>query len=169
MRVRRGLLNDAEAVLLTVAHLDAEVLSGLARLNLAGASTIGEVDELLRRLARLDARRVPITGALVEAAWRMRDNLTARDALYVAVARGLGCTHPGLQHRSPSDAPSTAPAARAEADDHDPTGPNGLFTPGRSGNADTRVSADGECPAASRTVPRSCPRPKEGFTSCART
>ncbi|MEX0836330.1 MAG: PIN domain-containing protein, partial [Nitriliruptor sp.] len=74
-----------------VAHLDAEVFSGLARLHRAGELAASEVDELLRRLARLDVRRVPIGGALLEAAWQMRDNIAARDALYVATARDLDC------------------------------------------------------------------------------
>ena len=90
-RVRRRLADDADATLVTVAHLDAEVFSGLARLNRAGELTVAEVEELLRRLASLDARRVPINGALLKAAWRMRDNIAARDALYIAAARGLGC------------------------------------------------------------------------------
>ena len=89
-RVRERLVGDAKAALVTVSHLDAEVFSGLARLSRAGEVTAAEVEELLRRLASLDVRRVPITGALLEAAWRMRDNISARDALYVAAARGLG-------------------------------------------------------------------------------
>jgi predicted nucleic acid-binding protein len=90
-RVRRWLADDTEAALITVAHLDAEVFSGLARLHRAGELAADEVDELLRRLARLDIRRVPIGGALLDAAWRMRDNIAARDALYVAAARELDC------------------------------------------------------------------------------
>lgn len=46
-RVRRRLADDADATLITVAHLDAEVVSGLARLHRAGELTAGEVDELL--------------------------------------------------------------------------------------------------------------------------
>lgn len=88
-RVRRHLADGADATLITVAHLDAEVFSGLARLHRAGELASDEVDELLRRLARLDVRRLPIGGALLDAAWRMRDNIAARDALYVAAARDL--------------------------------------------------------------------------------
>jgi predicted nucleic acid-binding protein len=51
---------------------------------------VGEVEELLRRLADVDVRRIPITGALLDAAWRMRDTIAARGALYVAAARDLG-------------------------------------------------------------------------------
>lgn len=90
-RVRQRLADDADATLISVAHLDAEAFSGLARLQRAGVLTVTEVGELLSRLARLDVRRVPISGALLDAAWRMRDNIAARDALYVAAARDLGC------------------------------------------------------------------------------
>ena len=90
-RVRRLLAQDTQAMLVTVAHLDAEVFSGLARLHRAGELAADEVDELLRRLARLNVHRIPIAGALLDAAWRMRDNIAARDALYVAAARDLGC------------------------------------------------------------------------------
>jgi predicted nucleic acid-binding protein len=89
-RVRRMLAGDNAATLVTVAHLDAEVFSGLARLHRARELTAGEVEELLRRLTSLDVRRIPITGALLDVAWRMRDNIAARDALYVAAARNLG-------------------------------------------------------------------------------
>ena len=91
--VRRRLAASPEAVLLSVAHLDAEVLSALARLHRAGTLQPGEVTELLGRLAGMDMRRVPITGQLLASAWDMRDNVSARDALYVAVARGV---HGGL-------------------------------------------------------------------------
>lgn len=90
-RVRRRLADDIDATLVTVAHLDAEVFSGLARLHRARELAADEVDELLQRLARLDVRRIPIGGALLDAAWRMRDNIAARDALYVAAARDLDC------------------------------------------------------------------------------
>ncbi len=91
-RVRRRLSADTHAALVTVAHLGAEVFSGLARLHRAGEVTAAEVEQLLRRLARLDVRRMPINGELLAAAWRLRDNVSARDALYVAAARGLGCS-----------------------------------------------------------------------------
>jgi predicted nucleic acid-binding protein len=89
-RVRRQLAGDADAALVSVTHLDAEVFSGLARLHRAGELASGEVAELLRRLERLDLRRVAIDGALLDAAWQMRENIAARDALYVAAARDVG-------------------------------------------------------------------------------
>lgn len=88
-RVRGALARDPEATLLTVAHLDAEVLSGLARNHRAGLLDADEVTRLLWRLGSLAMRRVPITVDLLDAAWAMRDNVTARDALYVAAAQGL--------------------------------------------------------------------------------
>lgn len=89
-RVREFLAADAEPLLLTVAHLDAEVFSGLARHHRAGVLVADEVTGLLQRLGSLAMRRMPITVELLEAAWTLRDNVAARDALYVAAARGLG-------------------------------------------------------------------------------
>lgn len=87
--VRRRLAANRGAVLISVAHLDAEVFSALARLHRAGELGVEEVSELLERLAHLDMRREPITGELLAAAWGMRDNVAARDALYVAAAQGV--------------------------------------------------------------------------------
>jgi predicted nucleic acid-binding protein len=84
--VRRKLI-DAE--LRTVSHLDAEVFSALARLYRAGTLGVDEVDKRLRLLARLDIVRLPISDALLREAWALRDNVMARDALYVALARRL--------------------------------------------------------------------------------
>jgi len=39
--------------------------------------------------ATLAARRLPITARLLLAAWSLRDNVAARDGLYVAAARAL--------------------------------------------------------------------------------
>ena len=77
------------AELHTVAHLDAEVLSALARLHRDGALSAEAVDARLRALSRLDVLRLPITGALLQEAWALRNNIAARDALYVALARRL--------------------------------------------------------------------------------
>jgi predicted nucleic acid-binding protein len=88
-RVRQLLQGDEEAALVTVTHLDAEVLSGLARLHRAGELAADEVSRLIHRLGSLAMRRVPITTDLLQAAWLLRDNVAARDALYVAAARGL--------------------------------------------------------------------------------
>lgn len=87
--VRRLLMDARDVTLITVAHLDAEVLSALARLHRADALTEAEVDELLARLAGLAMQRLPISPDLLRAAWALRDNVAARDALYVAAAHAV--------------------------------------------------------------------------------
>lgn len=77
------------AQLHTVAHLDAEVFSALARLHRGGMLSAEAVDVRLRALSRIDMLRLPIIGALLQDAWTLRHNITARDALYVALARRL--------------------------------------------------------------------------------
>jgi predicted nucleic acid-binding protein len=77
------------ATLAAPAHLDAEVLSAIARMARANP-----IDEPLvsPRLAKL--RRAPITRYLCPAfladAWALNANIAVRDALYVALARRLG-------------------------------------------------------------------------------
>jgi predicted nucleic acid-binding protein len=85
--VVRAHLEGAE--LHTVAHLDAEVFSALARLHREGALPADAVDARLRTLSRMNALRLPVTGALMREAWTLRHNVAARDALYVALARRL--------------------------------------------------------------------------------
>lgn len=88
-RVRRFLMEAGDVTLMTVAHLDAEVLSALARLHRADVLTEREVTALLARLGDLAMERVPITSGLLQAAWSLRDNVAARDALYVAAAHAV--------------------------------------------------------------------------------
>ncbi|MQA17742.1 MAG: VapC toxin family PIN domain ribonuclease, partial [Pseudonocardiaceae bacterium] len=68
-RVREFLAAEPEPLLLTVAHLDAEVFSGLARNYRAGLLDAEEVTGLLQRLGSLAMGRVPITAELLEVAW----------------------------------------------------------------------------------------------------
>lgn len=88
-QVRSGLARRSDEDMITVAHLDAEAFSGLARLHRAGELDADEVSTLLHRLPDIDATRMPITTGLLEAAWALRNNVAARDALYVAAARAL--------------------------------------------------------------------------------
>ena len=88
-RVRRMLAADHDGALLTVAHLDADVFSALTRLARAGVLGVEEVNKLLERLGSLTMKRLPITGELLRVAWALRDNVGARDAIYVAAAHGL--------------------------------------------------------------------------------
>lgn len=60
-QVRRFLMDARDVTLMTVAHLDAEVLSALARLHGGGVLTDTGVAELLSRLAALAMQRLPIT------------------------------------------------------------------------------------------------------------
>lgn len=87
--VRRALTVAEEPTLMTVAHLDAEVLSALARLHRADVLTHQQVTDLLDRLSTLAMQRLPITPTLLRAAWGLRDNVAARDALYVAAAKAV--------------------------------------------------------------------------------
>ncbi|MDQ3781487.1 MAG: PIN domain-containing protein [Actinomycetota bacterium] len=88
-RVRGFLAERADEDMATVAHLDAEVFSGLARIHRAGHLDADHVAELLGRLGDLAVTRLPITTALLRAAWRLRDTISARDSLYVAAAAAL--------------------------------------------------------------------------------
>ena len=87
--VRDFLARQVDVALVTVAHLDAEVLSALARLRRADVLTDGEVATLLGRLGSLAMRRLPIASELLAAAWELRDYVASRDALYVAAADGM--------------------------------------------------------------------------------
>jgi predicted nucleic acid-binding protein len=89
-QVRAALAGRDAAALFTVVHLDAEVFSALARGHRSGRLDADEVGRTLGHLAALPARRLPITGTLLAAAWSLRDNIAARDALYVAAAHALG-------------------------------------------------------------------------------
>lgn len=79
----------AAAAVAAPAHLDAEVVSALARLDRAG--------QLTRAAARVDAlaafgaRRWPLR-PLLAPAWALVDRIATRDALYVALAASLGAT-----------------------------------------------------------------------------
>lgn len=72
------------------AHVDAEVLSALGRLNRAGTIKADDVDTMLHDLAAAPIQRHPVTGLLL-GAWSRRNQLRLADALYVQLAtfRGL--------------------------------------------------------------------------------
>jgi predicted nucleic acid-binding protein len=67
------------------AHLDAEVLSALGRMQRAGVLTVGQVDAALD-----DLRQAPVTrhalAPLVVGAWARRATLRLADALYVELS-----------------------------------------------------------------------------------
>ncbi len=71
------------------AHLDAEVLSALARLQRAGRLT--RTPDRVDALAAFGARRWPLP-PLLAPAWALIDRIATRDALYVALAATLDAT-----------------------------------------------------------------------------
>jgi predicted nucleic acid-binding protein len=77
------------AVLHAPAHLDAEVLSALGRLQQAGELATSDVDAALAHLATLPVTRHDLP-ALVAGAWARRADLRLLDALYVELAARLG-------------------------------------------------------------------------------
>ena len=74
--------------LVAPAHLDAEVVSALRGLCRAHPALLPAVPEALRHLASLPLQRLPIA-PLMQRMWELRDNLTAYDAAYVALAERL--------------------------------------------------------------------------------
>lgn len=81
----RGALASADA-LAAPAHLDAEVLSALGRLQRAGQLT--RPAERVQALATFGATRWPLRPLLLPA-WALGDRIASRDALYVALAISL--------------------------------------------------------------------------------
>jgi predicted nucleic acid-binding protein len=90
--------------LLAPAHLDAEVLSALGRLQRAGHLSPGQVEERIDRLATAPVDRHALP-PLLAGAWALRENLRLVDALYVALARQLevpiATTDSGMAGASP--------------------------------------------------------------------
>jgi predicted nucleic acid-binding protein len=77
---------------LDVPHLMAiEVASVLRRMVLSGGLDPSRAETALARLATLPARRWAAEG-LLGRIWELRDNMTAYDAVYVALAETLGAT-----------------------------------------------------------------------------
>jgi predicted nucleic acid-binding protein len=84
----RELLGDET---LHVPHLiDAEIASGLRRLVAAERLSAAAGWSALDRWRRLGMTRHAAFG-LLDRVWELRDNLTAYDANYVALAEALGC------------------------------------------------------------------------------
>lgn len=72
-------------------HLvDAEVGNVLRRQEMAGRITSTVAWTALRALEHLVDHRYPHSGALAQAAWKLRPAVTFYDALYVALASTLG-------------------------------------------------------------------------------
>ncbi|MDA9912885.1 type II toxin-antitoxin system VapC family toxin [Candidatus Nanopelagicales bacterium] len=80
-----------DRVVAAPAHVDAEVVSALARLYRHGDLS---ADQVVARLALVEAMTLHrhLLAPLLEQAWRLRDNVAVLDALYVALAQALGTT-----------------------------------------------------------------------------
>lgn len=71
--------------------LDSEVTSVLRRLVLRGDLTVEQGDAAMAGFGRLDLERFPADW-LRPRMWELRENLTAYDATYVALAEAVGAT-----------------------------------------------------------------------------
>jgi predicted nucleic acid-binding protein len=110
----------AGTVLHAPAHLDAEVLSALGRLNRAGVIEDPDVETMLADLEAAPIQRHPVAGLLL-GAWSRRHQLRLVDAVYVELATTRGITLittdrrlravgvVEVMHAMPADRPSTAP------------------------------------------------------------
>ncbi len=71
------------------AHMDAEVLSALGRLNRAGEIDQASVESALQEFAAAPVRRHPLAN-LLSGAWARRENQRLVDALYTQLGTSLG-------------------------------------------------------------------------------
>ena len=88
----------ANVVLHAPAHLDAEILSALGRLNRAGELETQDVEAALVHLAALPMTRHDLP-PLVAGAWARRADLRLLDGLYVELAERLGVRVLTTDHR----------------------------------------------------------------------
>ncbi len=89
---RVGSLLENPATGLHVPHLlDVEVISVLRRYAREGPIDDGEAEAAIEDLLALDLQRHSHEG-LAERAWALRKNITAYDAMYIALAEALGAT-----------------------------------------------------------------------------
>jgi predicted nucleic acid-binding protein len=96
---------------LHVPHLlDVEVSQGLRRLVRVGELTVSRAREAIEDLADLDTVRHSHE-VLLQRVWHLRDNLTAYDAVYVALAEALDAPLLTLDARL-----ANAPGHRAEVE-----------------------------------------------------
>lgn len=71
--------------------LDFEVVSALRGLTLGGHLAVGRAEDALTDFEDLSVRRWPTADALRRRAFQLRDNVSAYDAAYVALAEALAC------------------------------------------------------------------------------
>lgn len=71
--------------------LDFEVVSALRGLTIGGRISVARADDALIDFDDLAIRRWPATASLRQRAFDLRENVTAYDAAYVALAETLEC------------------------------------------------------------------------------
>ena len=81
----------AAARLIAPELLDAEVLSALRQAVLRGQVAETEAQAALAKLSEWPVERISHR-TFISAAWELRHNISAYDALYVAIARAYGAT-----------------------------------------------------------------------------
>jgi predicted nucleic acid-binding protein len=87
-RVEARLFRDGDDI--HAPHLvDVEVTQGLRRLARTGEVTAERAGEAIADLADFDLHRHPHLDLLARA-WKLRENITAYDAMYIALAEALG-------------------------------------------------------------------------------
>ena len=79
---------SAGDALFAPAHLDAEVVSALRGLAQRSSAVRAAGPAALRHLASFPIRRMPLA-PLLQRVWQLRENVTAYDAAYVALAERL--------------------------------------------------------------------------------
>ena len=83
--------------------IDFEVVSALRGLTLGGHLSVNRVEDLLIDFNDLPLHRWPSADALRRRAFQLRDNVSAYDAAYVALAEAMDCplvTRDGRLNRS---------------------------------------------------------------------
>lgn len=90
--------------------LRVEVVSVIRRQLANGSLTAAQATNAIEDLLDLPITVYP-TAALLRRAWELRDNLTAYDACYVALAEALGCSLATADQRL-----THAPGARCQFD-----------------------------------------------------
>jgi predicted nucleic acid-binding protein len=88
--VAAELRRDSDGLFYAPDLLDVEVVQAFRRLARIGAVTSGRAGGAIALLPDLPIERCPAL-PLIPRVWALRDNLTAYDAAYIALAEALGC------------------------------------------------------------------------------